>query len=105
MTHSTEWDPDARIDADRGTYDIQNDGVPSEERQSGTAGLPAEDDVPPETVEAIEKDRAERLDPENRPDGAEVDNTHREFDPEAGMFTDSDGYDQAEKQYSAEDQA
>ncbi len=105
MSQGTEWDPDARIDAERGTYDIQNDGIPTEERQSGTAGLPTEDSVPQETIEAIERERAERLDPDNRPDDAEVDNTGRTFDVETGKFTDSEGYDEAEKQYSTEDQA
>ena len=105
MSQGTEWDPDARIDTERGTYDLQNDGVPTEERQSGTAGLPTEDDVPQETLETIERERAERLDPANRPDDAEVDNTNRTFDAEAGKFTDSEGYDEAEKQYRADDQA
>jgi len=39
-------------------------------------------------VEQIERERAERLAEENRPEGAEVDNTGRDFDPEKGMFTD-----------------
>ena len=105
MSHGTEWDADARIDTGRGTYDLQNDGVPAEERQSGTAGLPSEDDVPPETIEAIERERAERLDPANRPEAAEVDNTARTFDAETGKFTDSEGYTEAEKQYRSDDQA
>lgn len=105
MSHGTEWDPDSRIDADRGTYDLQNDGVPTGERQSGTAGLPDQDNVPAETIEAIERERAERLDPANRPDAAEVDNTRRTFDAETGKFTDSEGYAEAEKQYRADDQA
>jgi hypothetical protein len=105
MSHGTEWDPDSRIDADRGTYDLQSDGVPAEERQSGTAGLPDEANVPPETIEAIERERAERLDPANRPDAAEVDNTGRTFDAEAGKFTDNEGYSEAEKPYRADDQA
>ena len=47
---------------------------------------------PDDVVEQIEEERERRLDPENRPDGAEVDNTHRDFDSEAGMFTDQPGY-------------
>lgn len=45
-------------------------------------------EIPPEQVEEIEKERAERLDPANRPAGAEVDNTQRTFDPERGDFVD-----------------
>jgi hypothetical protein len=45
-------------------------------------------------VEQIEAERRDRLDPANRPENAEVDNTHREFDSEAGMFTDQPGYDE-----------
>jgi hypothetical protein len=105
MNKHVERDPDERVGSDRGTFDLQSDGVPAEERQSGTAGLPSEEDVPPETLETIERERAERLDPSNRPDTAEVDNSQRTFDAEVGKFTDSDDYDESDKQYSAEDQA
>lgn len=53
----------------------------------------------PEDAEQIEADRQERLDPDNRPDGAEVDNTDRKFDAEKGLYTDSEGYDEAEKRF------
>jgi hypothetical protein len=53
----------------------------------------------PEDAEEIEQERQERLDPENRPDGAEVDNTDREFDAEKGLYTDSEGYEQAEEKF------
>ena len=49
--------------------------------------------------EEVERERRERLDPENRPEEAEVDNTDREFDEEKGMFTDSEGYEQAEERF------
>ena len=55
----------------------------------------SENEVDPE----VEEERRERLDPENRPDAAEVDNTDREFDEEKGLFTDSEGYDEAEKKF------
>lgn len=41
---------------------------------------------PPEEVEAIEAERERRLDPDNRPDNAEIDNTQRTF--EDGQFQD-----------------
>ncbi|HET8605184.1 MAG TPA: hypothetical protein VFM09_14745 [Marmoricola sp.] len=43
-----------------------------------------------EEVAQIEQERKERLDPDNRPPNAEVDNTDREFDVEHGRFTDSE---------------
>ncbi|MGY2700480.1 hypothetical protein [Nocardioides sp. HB32] len=51
------------------------------------------------TDEEVEQERQERLDPENRPGEAEVDNTDREFDEEKGMFTDSEGYQEAEERF------
>ena len=39
-----------------------------------------------EDVEQIEREREERLAPENRPINSEVDNTQRDFDPETGEF-------------------
>ena len=47
-----------------------------------------EEEVPEETKEAIEKERQERLDSDNRPDTAEVDNSQRDFDVKSGQFTD-----------------
>lgn len=54
-----------------------------------------ENEVDPE----VEAEREERLDPDNRPEGAEVDNTDREFDEEKGMFTDSPGYEEADEKF------
>ncbi|HEY3530602.1 MAG TPA: hypothetical protein VGK78_15760 [Nocardioides sp.] len=56
---------------------------------------------PPEAeVREIEEERTRRLDAKNRPENAEVDNTHRVFDPEVGMFTDSNGYDARNRRYA-----
>lgn len=57
------------------------------------------EDLSEEERAAIERDRAERLDPDNRPDAAEVDNTHRSFDSAKGLFTDSEGYDDAPERF------
>ncbi len=54
------------------------------------------------TVDEILEDRKERLSPDNRADETEVSNAGREFDGEKGMFTDEDGYDEAEKKYTLE---
>lgn len=45
-----------------------------------------------EEIDRIEQEREERLDPDNRPDGAEVDNTDRDFDTVRGQFTDSEDH-------------
>ena len=55
---------------------------------------------PEEEVQEIEAERERRLDAKNRPENAEVDNTHRTFDPEVGMFTDSEGYDAKNRRYA-----
>ncbi|GAA1137195.1 hypothetical protein [Nocardioides aquiterrae] len=47
----------------------------------------------------VEREREERLAPENRPDDAEVDNTDRDFDETKGKFTDTEGYEQAEERF------
>ena len=48
------------------------------------------EEVPQEEVEAIEEERQRRLDPENRPENTEVDNTDRDFDVVHGRFEDTD---------------
>lgn len=48
------------------------------------------EEIPAEEQEEIEAERERRLDPENRPENAEVDNTDRDFDAEIGQFTDGD---------------
>lgn len=52
-----------------------------------------------EDAEQIERERQERLDPDNRPDGVEVDNSERDFDATKGLFTDSEGYDEAPEKF------
>jgi hypothetical protein len=47
---------------------------------------PGEDTLSDEDKDQLEQERKERLDPENRPENAEVDNTAREFDQETGEF-------------------
>ena len=67
----------------------------SEEAHEGAAQPGAD----PEDADQIEQEREERLDPDNRPDNVEIDNTDRDFDAEKGMFTDSDGYEQADERF------
>jgi len=53
-------------------------------------------EIPEERVEEIERTRESRLDPDHRPENAEVDNSERTFDSERGHFTDSEEYDESE---------
>jgi len=50
------------------------------------AGYSADDEITEEEAEQLEKEREERLDPDNRPTNAIVDNTKRDFDDEEGGF-------------------
>ena len=45
--------------------------------------------VTPEELRQLERERAERLDPDNRPANAEVDNTKRQWDYEHDDFRDN----------------
>lgn len=76
---------DAEGGNQQGTYDLDA-GEEGSSKESGTAGLPDPDDVDDSVLEQIEKDRAERLHPDNRPENSEVDNTQRDFDAEEGRF-------------------
>lgn len=60
-------------DSDQGSPDVTTSDV--------------EADISDEAREQLEKEREERLDPENRPVNAVVDNTGREFDNETEDFT------------------
>ena len=68
------------------------DGSASSKAAGGsmTGALPDADDMSQEELDEIEAERKERTAPDNRPEGAEVDNTDREFDPVQGQFTDSE---------------
>jgi hypothetical protein len=77
------------------------DEEPETDQESSDSGKTRQPGADPEDEAEIEEDRQERLDPDNRPDNVEVDNTDRDFDPEKGMFTDSEGYDEAEERFPA----
>jgi len=70
----------------------EDDGepVPDGTRQPG---------ADPEDEPEIEEERERRLHPDNRPENVEVDNTQRDFDVEKGLFTDSEGYEQADEEF------
>ncbi|VXB06240.1 hypothetical protein [Nocardioides sp. AX2bis] len=58
----------------------------SEDETVDEAGT--DEEVTEPDAEEIEAERQERLDPEKRPNNAEVDNTQRDFDEEKGEFLD-----------------
>ena len=62
-----------------------------------------QDDEQPDEDEILQE-REERLDPDNRPNNVEVDNTDRTFDPETGYFEDRDEHDSAPKQFVDEEE-
>lgn len=62
------------------------------------------DEAPQELIDEIEAERSERLDPDNRPEGAEVDNTDRDFDVEHGRFEDTE-VDEELGPFTTEDEA
>jgi hypothetical protein len=73
---------------------------PAEEGDEGPEpGSPRQPGADPEDEAEIEEERQRRLDPDNRPDNVEVDNSERDFDVEKGMFEDSEGYAEAEERF------
>ena len=83
-------------DNDEGSSILDDGGIDTDERAGRSLGIEPNKEPDDETKQEMEEVRQERLDPDNRPDGAEVDNTGRTFDHERGQFTDSDDYDESE---------
>lgn len=75
---------------------LERGGVDTDARAGRSLGLKPDQVPDAATRQEIEAERARRLDSENRPDTAEVDNTGRTFDVERGQFTDSPEYDAGE---------
>ena len=74
--------------------DSSGDDPAAEEGSAGSADPSAtfrENPPDEEEQKEIEEERERRLDPENRPEGAEVDNTQRTFDTDDGKFDDDEG--------------
>ncbi|MXG90264.1 hypothetical protein [Nocardioides flavescens] len=78
-------------------------GTDSDAESDAESGVTSEEaEIDPEDEAAIAEERERRLDPDNRPDHAEVDNTDRDFDAAKGMFTDSEDYEQTDEEFSTE---
>ena len=81
---------------DNGGSILDDGGIDTDERAGRSLGIEPDKEPDDETKHDIEEERERRLDPDNRPDGAEVDNTDRTFDHDRGQFTDSEEYDESE---------
>src|SRR3954471_2540903 len=75
---------------------LDDGGIDTDERAGRSLGIEPDKEPDDDTKQDMEEERERRLDPDNRPDGAEVDNTDRTFDVDHGQFTDSDDYDESE---------
>jgi hypothetical protein len=73
---------------------LDDGGVDTDERAGRSLGIEPNKEPDDETKQEMEEEREKRLDPDNRPDGAEIDNTDRTFDVDQGMFTDNDDYEE-----------
>ena len=76
---------------------------PDPEEPGSTSGLTTtseQPDLSEEEKQQLEEERQERLDPENRPVNAEVDNTGRKFDVEKGEFTYAPGNEPDDKDHA-----
>lgn len=86
---STETEPDESTDetTDESGGSGDSDGSDESARLTKEQAM-GQEEVPEDKQQAIEEEREKRLDPDNRPDNAEVDNSDRDFDVQSGQFTD-----------------
>src|SRR6478736_3050315 len=91
-------DPPSQSGDEGGEHLADGAGEDGDDSEPGV-GSTRQPGADPEDKEEIEEERERRLDPENRPDNVEVDNSERDFDVEKGMFTDSEGYEEAEEKF------
>ena len=82
MSNTGETHQNPVIDEESPSPDQQPDG---REIVEGREKSPEQDEL---SVEELEAERQRRLDPENRPEFTEVDNSQRTFDPISGTFED-----------------
>ena len=59
---------------------LDRGGIDTDARAGRSLGIDPHEEPDDRTKQEMEEERQRRLDPENRPDGAEVDNTDRTFD-------------------------
>jgi hypothetical protein len=95
MSDSDNGDEKTGDDNDGGSI-LDDGGIDTDARAGRSLGIEPDKEPDDETKEEIEEERERRLSADNRPEGAEVDNTDRTFDHERGQFTDSEDYDESE---------
>ena len=84
---------------DEGGSILDGGGIDTDERAGRSQGIDVDSEPDEDTKHEMEEERDRRLDPENRPDGAEIDNTDRDFDVDKGMFTDNEAYEKVDPEY------
>lgn len=90
---------DSTDSTDEGGSILDGGGVDTDARAGRSQGIDVDSEPDEDTKHEMEEERDRRLDPENRPDGAEIDNTDRDFDVDKGMFTDSEAYEKVDPEY------
>jgi hypothetical protein len=90
---------DSSESTDEGGSILDDGGIDTDERAGRSQGIDVDSEPDDDTKHEMEEERDRRLDPENRPDGAEIDNTDRDFDVDKGMFTDNEAYDEVDPEY------
>ncbi len=85
---------------DEGGSILDNGGIDVDARAGRSLGIDFTEEPDEETKQQLLREREERLDPDNRPETAEVDNTERTFDPATGEFSDSETHDRSEPRFS-----
>ena len=83
-------------DSDNKGSILDDGGIDTDARAGRSLGIDPQKEPDDETKQEMDAERERRLDPDNRPEGAEVDNTERTFDHDRGQFTDSEDYDESE---------
>src|SRR4051794_12721415 len=87
---------DEKEASDEGGTILDDGGIDTDERAGRSLGIEPEADPDENTKKERGKEPERRRVPDNRPDGAEIDNSDRTFDVERGQFTDSEDYDESE---------
>src|SRR6478735_5616325 len=93
--HADEKSSDTNDSKDEGSI-LDDGGIDTDERAGRSLGIDTQAEPDEDTKKEMEEEREKRLDPDNRPEGAEIDNTERTFDVDRGQFTDSEDYDDSE---------
>jgi hypothetical protein len=75
---------------------LDDGGIDTDARAGRSLGIEPDKEPDEQTKQEMAEERERRLDPDNRPDNAEVNNSDRTFDHERGQFTDSEEYDDSE---------